>query len=158
MESSAPQLWRCIDLVSAVTHAVQLPAWFSWLATAAARRAPDTVQELRFDILSWNHMLSHDDGLAEALQQCWVLPEQVAAARLEAAQALATRSCANLGLEGGPAVGEAGGSLRCAACRSVWYCGIICSHADWWAGHKRVCKAMAAARRQALQAAAADRT
>ena len=32
------------------------------------------------------------------------------------------------------------------ACRAVWYCGTTCSHADWWAGHRRVCKALGAAR------------
>jgi len=32
------------------------------------------------------------------------------------------------------------------ACRAVWYCGTACSHADWRAGHKRVCKALGAAR------------
>ncbi len=31
-------------------------------------------------------------------------------------------------------------------CRAVWYCGTACSHADWRAGHKRVCKALGAAR------------
>ena len=93
------------------------------------------------------------EGLAEALQQYWALPEQVAAARWEACQAVATHRCAflrcaNLGLEGGPAAGEGGGSLRCAACRSVWYCGTTCSHADWRAGHTRVCKALAAGRQE----------
>ncbi len=28
------------------------------------------------------------------------------------------------------------------ACRAVWYCGTTCSHADWRAGHRRVCKAL----------------
>ena len=98
-------------------------------------------------------LLPTAEPLAEALQQFWALPEQEAAARLEAAQA-AARSCAllccsNLGLEGGPAAGEGSGSLKCAACRSVWYCGAACSHADWRAGHKRVCKLLAAARQQA---------
>ena len=91
--------------------------------------------------------------LAAALQQCWALPEQVEAAGMEAAHAAATRSCAylrcsNLGLEGGAAAGQGAGSLKCAGCRSVWYCGTACSHADWRAGHKRVCKTRAAARQQ----------
>ncbi len=53
--------------------------------------------------------------------------------------------------------------LPCSACRAVWYCGTACSHADWRAGHRRVCKALGAARaaekerrRQAAAAQAAD--
>ncbi len=37
-------------------------------------------------------------------------------------------------------------AMCCSACRAVWYCGTACSHADWRAGHRRVCKALAAAR------------
>ena len=43
----------------------------------------------------------------------------------------------------------------CSACRAVWYCGTACSHADWRAGHRRMCKALGAARRAEKQAAAA---
>ena len=44
----------------------------------------------------------------------------------------------------------------CSACRAVWYCGTACSHADWReGGHRRVCKALGAARRAAKEAAAA---
>jgi hypothetical protein len=98
--------------------------------------------------------------LADLLLQCWALPAQMVESRLELAQAAATRSCAflgcsNLSLEGGPAAGEGAGSLKCAGCRSVWYCGTTCSHADWRAGHKRVCKVLAAARQQARQQQAA---
>ena len=94
------------------------------------------------------------EGLAAALQQYFAqLPHAEAVQWLETAQAAAARSCAflrcsNLGLEGGPAAGEGGGSLKCGACRSVWYCGTACSHADWRAGRKRVCKTMAAVRQQ----------
>ena len=102
------------------------------------------------------HILPAAESLATLLQQLWALPEKVAATRLEAGQVASARSCAylrcpNLGLEGGPAAGEGAGSLKCAACRSVWYCGTACSHADWLAGHKRVCKAMATARQQEKQ-------
>ena len=45
----------------------------------------------------------------------------------------------------------------CSACRAVWYCGTACSHADWRAGHKRVCKALAAERQAAKAARAAAR-
>ena len=38
------------------------------------------------------------------------------------------------------------------ACRAVWYCGTACSHADWRAGHKRVCKALATARQAEKEA------
>ena len=42
----------------------------------------------------------------------------------------------------------------CSACRAVWYCGTACSHADWRAGHRRVCKALGAERQERKQAAA----
>ena len=43
--------------------------------------------------------------------------------------------------------------LPCSACRAVWYCGTTCSHADWReGGHRRLCKALGAARQQAKQA------
>ena len=43
------------------------------------------------------------------------------------------------------------------ACRAVWYCGIACSHADWReGGHRRMCKALAAARQAAKQQARQD--
>ncbi len=42
------------------------------------------------------------------------------------------------------------------ACRAVWYCSTACSHADWReGGHRRMCKALGAARRAAKDAAAA---
>jgi hypothetical protein len=82
---------------------------------------------------------------------------------LELAQAATARSCAylrcaNLAGEGGPAAREGAGSQRCSKCKAAWYCGTACSHADWRAGHRRVCKALAAARvaeRQEQQGAAA---
>ena len=43
----------------------------------------------------------------------------------------------------------------CSGCRAVWYCGTACSHADWRAGHKRMCKPLGAARRAAKAAAKA---
>ena len=93
-------------------------------------------------------------AVAAALLDFWGGKEQVAAARLVVAQGATTRSCAflgcsNLGLEGGPAAGQGRGSLKCAGCRAAWYCGEACSHADWRAGHKRICKALAALRLQA---------
>ena len=94
--------------------------------------------------------------LARLLQQYWQLPEQQAAARLELAQAAATRSCAylvcaNLGGSGGPAAGEGEGSKKCRVCR-VSYCGEACSHADWRAGgHRKVCQALAAERQAQKQ-------
>jgi membrane protease subunit (stomatin/prohibitin family) len=89
---------------------------------------------------------------AALVRQYWQLPEQVAAARLEVAQAAATRSCAylgcaNLGMSGGLAAGQGVGSKLCSGCRVAWYCGSECSHADWkTGGHRRVCKELAAAR------------
>ena len=43
----------------------------------------------------------------------------------------------------------------CSGCCAVWYCGTACSHADWRAGHRRVCKALGAERRARKQATAA---
>ncbi|KAI3433914.1 hypothetical protein D9Q98_003716 [Chlorella vulgaris] len=70
---------------------------------------------------------------------------------LELAQAAAIRSCAylrcaNLAGEGGPAARQGAGSQRCSKCRVAWYCGTACSHADWRAGHRRVCRALRGAR------------
>lgn len=90
---------------------------------------------------------------AALLRAHWQRPEQQAAAALELAQAAATRSCAylrcaNLSGSGGAAAKEGEGSKRCSGCRAVWYCGTACSHADWRAGHKRMCKALGEARQQ----------
>ncbi|KAL4439766.1 hypothetical protein ABPG75_002767 [Micractinium tetrahymenae] len=97
------------------------------------------------------------EALAAALQDWWALPEQVAAAWLEAAQAAAARSCANLrcpnlGLEGGAAAGEGAGCTRCAGCRVLYYCGMACQRADWRAGHRKVCGELAAERRRRRRA------
>ncbi|KAL4439768.1 hypothetical protein ABPG75_002769 [Micractinium tetrahymenae] len=93
------------------------------------------------------------EALAAALQEWWALPEQVAAARLEAAQAAAVRSCANLrcanlGLEGGAAAGEGVCCKRCSVCRVSCYCGRDCQEADWHAGHRKVCSELAAERQR----------
>jgi hypothetical protein len=77
--------------------------------------------------------------------------EGAAQQELKLAWAVTTRSCAylacaNLAGEGGPAAGEGIESKRCTGCKLAWYCGTVCSHADWRAGgHRRVCKALAAA-------------
>ena len=46
--------------------------------------------------------------------------------------------------------------LPSSACRTAWYCGTACSHADWReGGHRRTCKRLAAeraARKAALEA------
>lgn len=52
-------------------------------------------------------------------------PEQVAAARMQAADAASARSCAylacsNLEGRGGPGARQGEGSLKCSACRAVW--------------------------------------
>ena len=132
--------------------------------------------------------------LAAALMAHWREPDQLAASKLEAAQAAAARSCAflrcaSLGGESGPAARQGGFSQRCRqvpgswagwhlcgtqmcgklgrglavcyllptilstsldlpcrACSVAWYCGTACSHANWRAGHRRLCKALGAAR------------
>jgi hypothetical protein len=90
-------------------------------------------------------------ALAELAQQAWQATGLAEAARLEVAQAAATRSCAylacaNLGAEGATEAGEGGGSKKCSGCRVAWYCSEACQYADWKVGHKRMCKALAAAR------------
>ena len=62
---------------------------------------------------------------ARVLQQRWSAPEPRAAARLELAQAAATRCCAYLrcaalGAGGGTAAGEGEGGKRCAGCGVAW--------------------------------------
>ncbi|PRW57566.1 hypothetical protein C2E21_3582 [Chlorella sorokiniana] len=90
-------------------------------------------------------------AVAAALETFWEAQEVSKERALELARGSATRSCANLhctnvGAVGGPSAGQQQGSSRCAACRAVWYCGTACSHADWLPSHRRVCKALAAAR------------
>jgi hypothetical protein len=118
----------------------------STLASYQHRTLPvlDTVEILR------EQALPQAEALAQLLWQHWQQPEQQAAARLELAQAAATHCCAylrcaQLGTQGGPAAGEGAGSKRCSGCHVAWYCGAACQHADWRAGHSKVCKALAAA-------------
>ena len=102
-------------------------------------------------------VLPHACQLATALQAYWQRPEQQVGDRLAVARAAAARSCAylrcaNLAGVGSPAAGQGGGSLRCSGCKAVWYCGTVCSHADWrQGGHRRVCAALAAERQAARQ-------
>ncbi|PRW45161.1 Zinc finger MYND domain-containing 17 [Chlorella sorokiniana] len=73
---------------------------------------------------------------------------------LKAAEALAL--LCNAGLLG-PAAAKGEGRLKCSKCLVVQYCSTACSHADWSSGgHRRVCKALRAARdAEKAQAAAA---
>ena len=87
--------------------------------------------------------------VAALLQRYFELPGQEAARALEMAHAAGGRSCAylccaNLAMEGREAEGKL--TQKCGQCRSVRYCSRACSVEDWRAGHKRVCKALAAAR------------
>jgi hypothetical protein len=98
-------------------------------------------------------VLPQAEASAQLLWQHWHQPARQAVARLELAQAAATRCCAylrcaQLGAQGGPAAGEGLGSKRCSGCRTAWYCGAACQRADWRAGHKELCKALAAAQAQ----------
>jgi hypothetical protein len=99
--------------------------------------------------------LPQAEALSQMLLQHWQQPEQRAAARLELAQAAGTRCCAylrcaQLGAQGGLVAGEGVGCKRCSGCRTAWYCGEACQHADWRAGHNKVCKALAGAQAQQL--------
>ena len=124
-------------------------------STTPGAAALATVNVLRSDALPPARQL------AATLLEHWARPEQQQQDALQLAQAAAARSCAylrcsNVGGEGGPAAGQGGGSQRCGACRAVWYCSTACSHADWrQGGHRRVCKALGAARQQQKQQAAA---
>ncbi|KAI3427260.1 hypothetical protein D9Q98_007193 [Chlorella vulgaris] len=78
---------------------------------------------------------------------------------LQLAQAAIVRSCAYLrcaNVAGGPAARQGSGSQRCSKCRVAWYCGTACSHADWRAGHRRVCRALGAARVSEREAVVRD--
>ena len=81
-----------------------------------------------------------------ALQSYYELPEQRAAARPELARVAATRRCAYLRCNNLEA--DSGRIRTCSACKAVRYCGTACSHADWRAGHRRVCKLLAAEREE----------
>jgi hypothetical protein len=84
--------------------------------------------------------------LAALVHQHWQLPEQAAAVQVERAQTAATRSCAYAGCAN---LGGGDGGKLCSGCRVARYCGAECSHADWrQGGHRRVCKALAAAQQQ----------
>ncbi|PRW20964.1 Zinc finger MYND domain-containing 19 Q7TSV3 [Chlorella sorokiniana] len=90
-------------------------------------------------------------GLAGVLLAYWHSQEQLQAGQLAAARAAGARSCAylrcaNLGCEGGARAGTGDGCSKCSACKAVWYCGTACSHADWRAGHRRMCKLLKEAR------------
>jgi hypothetical protein len=87
--------------------------------------------------------------VAALLHRYFELPEQEAVRALELAEAASARSCAylscfNLTMESREAEGKP--TQKCGQCRSVRYCSRACSVEDWRAGHKRVCKALAAAR------------
>lgn len=87
--------------------------------------------------------------LAAGLQEHWSEPEQQATAQLELAQAVGSLNCSNLrcpNLEGGGVKGR-----RCSGCMTVRYCSKACALADWRAGHRQACKALAAAARQQQQ-------
>ena len=116
---------------------------------AAVGRMPDGMPTRR-QLVACQAALPGASRLAEALQAFWQQPEQQAADELELAQAAATRSCANLrcanlGLTGGAAARQGADSKRCSACLAVCYCCAACQRADWKAGHKRMCRELAAA-------------
>jgi hypothetical protein len=84
--------------------------------------------------------------LAALVHQHWQLPEQAAAVQVERTHAAATCSCAYAGCAN---LGGNSGSKLCSGCRVARYCSPECSNADWrQGGHRRVCKALAAARQQ----------
>jgi hypothetical protein len=120
----------------------------------AAKHSAAIAVELAIEV---KPLLQQTKEAAALLHTFWQLPEQVAAARLEVAQVAATRSCAylgcsNLGMSGGLGAGQGVGSKLCSGCRVAWYCGAECSHADWrQGGHRRVCKALGAARQEQEQ-------
>ena len=120
---------------------------------AAMAPAANPVQQLQ----AQQSILLLARQLADTLQAWWETPDQQRQARLELAQAAALRGCAylacpNAGAGGALTAGAQEGASRCSGCRVVWYCDTACSHADWAAGHRRVCKHLGAAR-AAAQAA-----
>ncbi|KAI7835833.1 hypothetical protein COHA_010278 [Chlorella ohadii] len=159
------------QLLSAADGVAQQPATAAGSEADAAAAVAEAAAELRSALNAESiegHCLLPARRLAAALLAWWRRPAAQQAAVLESARAAAARSCAylrctNLGGEGGPAAGQGTGSKCCSACRAVWYCGTACSHADWRAGHRRVCQALGVARggekerrRQAAAAAAAQ--
>jgi hypothetical protein len=125
-------------------------------ATADALREGAVTTVVHMLNTKLRQQLAPATALGALLQEHFERPQQQAVVRLELARIAATRSCAylrcsNLAAGGGPAAGEGDGSKKCSACRAVWYCGECCSHADWRAGHRRVCKALAAERQAAKE-------
>ena len=88
------------------------------------------------------------EAVADAMLHFWALPEQAAAARLEAARAAGGRRCANL-----RCANPQGGLPRkkCGQC-GTRYCCAACCITDWReGGHKEVCAALAAKWLQAVE-------
>jgi hypothetical protein len=133
------QLVAALKALDAELHAAVQPM--------AAHEGPGPQQGQHMRALQ--QIVQPASALAELGHQVWVLRGFAEEGRLAVAQVAVLRSCAYLGCsnleqEGGPAAGQGLGSQRCGGCRMAWYCGTACSHADWRAGHKRVCKALAA--------------
>jgi hypothetical protein len=103
-------------------------------------------------------MLVPAGRVAALVEAYYQQPEQRAAAALELAQAVATRSCAilrcpNVAGQGREAEGRP--NQRCSACHVVRYCCRKCNVVDWKAGHKRMCSVLAAVAAAEAEAEAA---
>jgi hypothetical protein len=168
LDSLKGRLIRKLEALAAVVG--QVVAMPDDAVTAAQQQLSDALDKVRRQricdqVLS---VLRREAGppaqqLADALVEWHQQPQQRLSMQLELQRAAAARSCAYLHCaqvtqEGGAAAGEGVSSQRCGGCRTVWYCGTACSHADWRAGHRRVCKALAAERQaqKAAEAAAAQ--
>lgn len=118
--------------------------------------AAGDVQEAVTQLGQLQECLPHAKEAARILQQAWQAgaAEELAAARLEVAQAAATRCCANLRCPnveapGGPDAGKQPDCKKCGGCNVARYCSAACSVAGWrraGGGHRLVCAALAAER------------
>lgn len=123
----------------------------AWAAAGAARLNPHEFAR---------RMLQPTAELGAAMQLWWQLPRQQAEAALALAQAAATRECAFLRCANlaGDEAREAAGKTRnqvCSGCRVCRFCA-GCAAPAWKAGHRRVCKALAALAAAQREAAAAE--
>ena len=138
-----------IELLSAITHMEEMQNSLREVLEARLGLEETKLESQAGRAAQLRRLLPPAAEVAALLQRYFELPEQEAARALELAQAAGGRSCAylwcaNLAMEGREAEGKP--TQKCGQCRPVRYCSRACSVEDWRAGHKRVCKALAAAR------------
>ncbi len=88
-------------------------------------------------------------GELQAAAEAWLARQEQQRWRREqlllCAEAAASRACSHLACTNCSGASESGlHGKRCSGCRVVRYCSAACQRSDWKAGHKVVCKELAA--------------